>query len=272
MKRLLVVANETVGGTALIDAVKKHAEGGDVKVTVICPQNEPKGGWVIYDDAARGAAENRLQTTLAQLREIGIEADGEVMDPDPYAATMDAIHAFGADEVIISTHPETRSGWMRKDLVTRIEEDSGLPVEHVVVDLDAEREDVDAHARRGEPDGRVRAAPRADRREEPRGRTTGSRSIVPASGGSGDPHERLAHLLKRLSDEGIQAVGQVGPPGPVHRDPERDAVLRRRRHRHLDVRGRALGLAAGQPRSSASRPPRRGRSSTSSPRREKVES
>ena len=48
---------------------------------------------MIYDDAARGAAENRLETTLAQLREIGIEADGEIMDPDPYAATMDAIHA-----------------------------------------------------------------------------------------------------------------------------------------------------------------------------------
>jgi hypothetical protein len=142
MKHLLVVANETVGGTALIDAVKKRAGGGEVKVTVICPQNDPKGGWVIYDDAARSAADNRLQTTLAQLREVGVEADGEIMDPDPYAATMDAIHAFSPDEVIISTHPETRSGWMRKDLVSRIEDDSGLPVEHVVVDLDAEREDV----------------------------------------------------------------------------------------------------------------------------------
>ena len=68
-----------------------------MKVTVICPQNDPSSGWVIYDDAARGAAENRLKTTIAQLREIGIEADGEIMDPDPYAATMDAIHAFGAE-------------------------------------------------------------------------------------------------------------------------------------------------------------------------------
>src|SRR5918996_5690681 len=142
MKRVLVVANETVGGSALIDAVKKHGEGGDVKVTVICPQNDPGGGWVIYDDAAGGAADNRLQTTLAQLREVGIDADGEIMDPDPYAATMDAIHAFNPDEVIISTHPETRSGWMRKDLVSRVEDDTGLPVEHVVVDLDAEREDI----------------------------------------------------------------------------------------------------------------------------------
>jgi len=213
MKRLLVVANETVGGTALIDAVKKRTDGGDLKVTVICPQNDPKGGWVIYDDAARGAAENRLQTTLAQLREIGIEAQGEIMDPDPYAATMDAVHAFNPDELIISTHPETRSGWMRKDLVTRIEEDTGLPVEHVVVDLDAEREDVN----------RTLVVANQTVGSEPLHNRIAEKSaegnhlftvIVPASGGSGDPHDRLAHLLKRLTDDGIQAVGQVGHPDP----------------------------------------------------------
>ena len=213
MKHLLVVANETVGGTALIDAVRKRGETGDVKVTVICPQNDPKGGWVIYDDAARSAADNRLQTTLAQLREIGVEADGEIMDPDPYAATMDAIHAFNPDEVIISTHPETRSGWMRKDLVSRVEDDSGLPVEHVVVDLDAEREDVN----------RTLVVANQTVESEPLHRRIVEKSgegnhrftvIVPASGGSGDPHERLAHLLKRLSDEGIQVVGQVGHPDP----------------------------------------------------------
>jgi hypothetical protein len=213
MKRLLVVANETVGGTPLIEAVKKRAEGGDMKVTVICPQNEPRGGWVIYDDSARGAAENRLQTTLAQLREVGIEADGEIMDPDPYAATMDAIHAFGADEIIISTHPETRSGWMRKDLVSRIEEDSGVPVEHVVVDLDAEREDVVRTL--VVANQTVESEPLFERivakNSEGNHRFT---VVVPASGGAGDPHERLAHLLQRLSDEGIPAVGQVGHPDP----------------------------------------------------------
>jgi hypothetical protein len=213
MKKLLVVANETVGGTALIDAVKKHAESGDVQVTVICPQNDPKGGWVIYDDAARGAAQNRLETTLAPLRDIGIEADGEIMDPDPYQATMDAIEAFGADDVIISTHPETRSGWMRKDLVTRVADDSGLPVEHVVVDLDAERED--ALRTLVVANQTVDSEPLHQRIVEKNGEGAHLFTVVvPASGGAGDPHERLAHLLKRLSDDGIQAVGQVGHPDP----------------------------------------------------------
>ena len=59
MKRILVVANETVAGKPLIDAVKRAAEGGEALVHVICPQNQPKHGYVIYDSTVRDAAENR---------------------------------------------------------------------------------------------------------------------------------------------------------------------------------------------------------------------
>src|ERR671935_1679402 len=138
-KTVLVVANETVGGRALIDAVEKRAQQGPIRVVVICPQNEPRHGYVVYDELVRTAAENRLAITLAELREEGIDAEGEVMDPDPYQATIDGIAHFNADEIIVSTHPETRSGWLRRDLVTRIRQDSGLPTTHVIVDLDADR-------------------------------------------------------------------------------------------------------------------------------------
>jgi hypothetical protein len=135
------------------------------------------------------------------------------MDPDPYAATMDAIDVFKPDEVVISTHPETRSGWMRKDLPSRIEEDSGLPVEHVVVDLDAEREDVVRTL--VVANQTVDSEPLHDRIVEKSGEGNHQFTlVVPASGGSGDPHERLAHMLQRLADEGIQAAGQVGHPDP----------------------------------------------------------
>src|SRR3989440_8309766 len=152
--RILVVANETVGGRALIEAVKGRAEAAHKRtepfhVTVICPQNQPRSGYVIYEASVRAAAENRLQMTLAQLREVGIEADGEVMDPDPFSATMDAIDSYGADEVIISTHPDTRSGWLRRDLVDRVRDASGLPGEHVRGDLHARRQHDTAQLGRG---------------------------------------------------------------------------------------------------------------------------
>src|SRR2546429_8757327 len=130
--RILVVANETVGGRALIDAIVRHAEkargeGKELSVVVVCPQNQPKKGLVVYDETVRKAAENRLETTLAQLREVGIEATGEIMDPDPFAATTDAFHTYGADQIIVSTHPQTRSGWMRRDLIDPGRDETGVP-------------------------------------------------------------------------------------------------------------------------------------------------
>jgi hypothetical protein len=217
---ILVVANETLGGRALTEAVKRRAEEAHsrnepFKVCVVCPQNQPKSGYVIYDDSVRSAAENRLETTLAQLREIGIEAEGEVMDPDPFAATTDAIDHFDADEIIISTHPETRSGWLRKHLVDRVKEETGLPVEHVVVDLDAERADtrrvlvVANQTVGGDP---LIAKLKEEAAESPATFVV----ILPQgeSGEHGDAHQRLAHTLERLNDEGLEAVGQVMDPDP----------------------------------------------------------
>ncbi|MEA2387994.1 MAG: hypothetical protein QOG41_767 [Thermoleophilaceae bacterium] len=218
--RILVVANETVGGRALIDAVKKYAEeahgrGEPFHVTVVCPQNQPKSGYVIYEDSVRSAAENRLATTLAQLREVGIEADGEIMDPDPYSATMDAIGAYGADQVIISTHPDTRSGWLRRDLVDRVRTDSGLPVEHVIVDLDADRAHV-THtlvvANQTVGGGPLIELLKKKGAESPHNFVV----ILPQGEGGehGDAHSRLAHTLKLLTDAGLAAVGQVMDPDP----------------------------------------------------------
>jgi hypothetical protein len=215
MKHVLVVANETVAGKPLIDAVQRHAQGGEVDVYVICPQNQPKHGYVIYDEMVREAAENRLKMTLALLHEEGLEAEGEVMDPDPYVAVMDALGERDVDEIIISTHPETRSGWLREGLVDRVRRAARRPVEHVVVDLDAERNDVkrtlvvanQTVASRELLDALKKKAGEDDRR-----------FIVIApqseSESEGDPHDRLAQTLEELENAGLHAVGQV-----EHHDP-----------------------------------------------------
>jgi DNA-binding LacI/PurR family transcriptional regulator len=212
-KSVLVVANETVGGRALLDAVEQRAKQGPIRVHVICPQNEPRHGYVVYRDLVEAAAQNRLDTTLAELREEGIEADGQVMDPDPYNATMDGIAQYHADEVIISTHPETRSGWLRRDLVERIRTDSGLPVTHVVVDLDADR----AHRRSTlvVANQTVGGQPLIDLLKE-KAQESPHRFIVitPQSDGSDAAADRLAHTLSRLREAGLDAIGQVGDPDP----------------------------------------------------------
>jgi hypothetical protein len=218
MKRILVVANETVAGKPLIDAVKRAAGAGEAQVHVICPQNQPKHGYVIYDSMVRDAAENRVKMTVALLREAGIEADGEVMDPDPYAAVMDALGDQDYDEIIVSTHPETRSGWLREGLVDRLKRAARRPVEHVVVDLDAERDDVKRTlvvANETVDSRPVLDALKRKASEEPRRFIV----IAPQSGGGNgdgdnDPHERLARTLKELEDVGLEAIGQVADPDP----------------------------------------------------------
>jgi hypothetical protein len=218
MKRILVVANETVAGKPLIDAVRKRAEGEDVHVHVISPQNQPKHGYVIYDEHVRDAAQNRLEMTLALLREAGIDADGEVMDPDPYSAVMDALGEEDYDEIVISTHPETRSGWLRQGLVDRVQRAARRPVEHVVVDLDAERDDVKRTlvvANQTMTSRPLLDALKKKASEEPRRFIVIAPQSEPGDGdGEGDPHERLAATLKELEDAGLHAIGQV-----EHHDP-----------------------------------------------------
>jgi hypothetical protein len=213
-KTVLVVANETVGGRTLIDAVKKRAAQGPIHVCVICPQNEPRHGYVVYDELVRKAAENRLEITLGELRDEGIDAHGEVMDPDPYQATMDGIAQFHADEIIISTHPETRSGWLRRDLVDRIRSDSGLPVTHVVVDLDADR--THRVSTLVVANQTVGGAPLLQLLER-KAAESPHRFIVVVPRGDGtseEAGERLSQTLARLHEAGLEATGQVLDPDP----------------------------------------------------------
>ncbi|HEV7773946.1 MAG TPA: universal stress protein, partial [Conexibacter sp.] len=127
MANVLVVANDTHGGHSLIEAIKARAAKGDASFVVIAPQNKPQSGMVIYDEAVRDAARHRVESTLSALRELDIEARGDVMDPDPFNATLDAVREYGIDEIIVSTHPETRSGWLRRDLIERVQEATSLP-------------------------------------------------------------------------------------------------------------------------------------------------
>jgi hypothetical protein len=71
-----------------------------------------------------------------------VHARGEVGDSDPVQAIEDALRTFGPDEVIISTHPEGRSNWLERGVVTGARERFAVPITHVVVDLEAEREEV----------------------------------------------------------------------------------------------------------------------------------
>jgi hypothetical protein len=143
-RRILVIANETVGGTALRETIREKAEGyPSSKVHVVAPAlNTLVRHWASDEDPARRAAEERLRDSLERLRAGGIDASGEVGDGEPLQAMEDGLRLFDADEIVISTHPEGRSHWLEKGVVAAARERFAVPVTHVVVDLEAEREDV----------------------------------------------------------------------------------------------------------------------------------
>jgi hypothetical protein len=124
---VLVVANETVLDEPLLRRLRQRAAEGPAAFLIVCPQSDPS-------QAEHPEAERRLRAALATLRDEGIEAHGQIAHPDPYTAAMQVIEDERVDEVIVSTFPGERSGWLRRHVVERLRKDAGVPVEHVVAE------------------------------------------------------------------------------------------------------------------------------------------
>ena len=137
--RILVVANETVGGPELLAEIRERSAGRRTRVHVVCPAlNSPLRHWVSDEDEARAKAQSRLDESLASMRAVGLEAGGEIGDGDPLQAIEDAVRTFRPDELVISTHPVGRSHWLERGVVEKARERFEVPLTHVVVDLDAD--------------------------------------------------------------------------------------------------------------------------------------
>jgi hypothetical protein len=221
MKTVLVVANETLGGRPLIEAVRAHAAEEETRFVLCVPLTRPRAGYVVYDDAAFDATQVRVDLAVGFVRSEGMDAVGEVGDPDPYAATMDAVREYDPDAIIISTYPEARSGWLRRDLIERIRDASGLPVEHVVADIDSEGLSFHitlAVANRTASGDELLDALKAKAAAEGDKRERLFIVVVPQEGGDGSAtrraRTRLSLVLRRLHDAGLTAAGVIGDPDP----------------------------------------------------------
>ncbi len=217
MPNILVLANETIGGRRLLERIVERGSQQDARIFIVVPRTRPKFGNVVYDEAVRSSAQVRVDLALAFARNEGIDAQGEVGDEDAYNAAMDAISEHAIDEVMVSTHPTSSSGWLRRDLPERIEADSGLPVEHIVVDI----------ANEGLPFGvalvianQTVAGDALVERLKGLAEDGPRRFIVVVPQDSGDgvavaaSKDRLAQLLASLEEAEVVAAGMIGDPDP----------------------------------------------------------
>jgi len=140
--RVLVIANETVGGEELRNALVARAARMP-EVRVVCPILPSRAHYLASDiDSELVEARERLAQTLAWASANGIEATGRVSEEPPVGAAADELRRFAADELIVSTHPPERSRWLESGLVERLESELDIPVHHVVVDLARDAEPV----------------------------------------------------------------------------------------------------------------------------------
>jgi hypothetical protein len=220
LTEILVVANETLGGRRLSELLAQKAKVNEsLTIRLVIPQSRPRRGSVIYLQSVRDAAQVRLDLALSVLHDAGFDATGEVGDSDPFSATLDAIGERKPDEIVISTLPATASGWLRRDLVERVAEASGIAVQHVISDLDED------------------SPPPSDTTLVVANRTASSAEltdhltelahsggehlfivVVPALETDGRAaaaaHAHLAAVLAGLREAGLVVAGLVGDPDP----------------------------------------------------------
>ena len=213
---ILVVANETVVSHALVELLEKKAADDSVRVVVVAPVNQPRQGYVVYYDTRRAAARRRLDRTLDLLRKAGVPATGVVVEADPVAALQDAIHQLAPDEIVVSTHPQKQSGWLRRNAVDQMHRVAGsIPFQHVVVDLAAEHGEANVlvvanQTVLGEPllakiRERAAASPAGFLIISPQGEAEGSYD---------EAEHRLLRAVTLLRSEGLDVHGQISHPDP----------------------------------------------------------
>ena len=214
---VLVIANETLVGGELVAAVERRAAKGPIRVAVVVPVSQPREGYVVYRDSRRASAGRRLERTLTALREAGIPAHGGVFEDEPLAAVRDVLASEEVDEIIVSTHPETKSGWLRKNLVEEIRRAAGdRPVEHVVADANA-RTGVNVLVVANET---VLGEPLLERIRARAAQGDGAAFLVvcpqsdPTRAEHPEAERRLRSALATLRAEGIEAHGQIAHPDP----------------------------------------------------------
>lgn len=153
-KRVLVVANQTLGGEALVDRIRARATEGPCAFSLVVPASSPPADGFAGGTGARGSddavpgdaapdpvvghrpdpgraaelAARQLAVGLGRLHDVGVTADGAVGDRDPFVAVRAALAAGAFDEVIVSVLPSGVSHWWRQQLPGRVQRLSGLPV------------------------------------------------------------------------------------------------------------------------------------------------
>jgi hypothetical protein len=118
----LVVATRTVASEELVSKLKGMASDSPHRYTIICPRS---------GDLEREEVCDRLARLLAELYRSEIDATGQPMSPEPFAAVQNAVAHYRIDEILISTLEGQQSKWLEEGLIEKVRGITDKPIEHI---------------------------------------------------------------------------------------------------------------------------------------------
>ena len=131
-RRILIVANQTVGSAQLIEEVRRRIAAGACEFAMLAPAVDARLSRRTEGEA-REDQRRRVEEACARLRELGAPVRATIGDIDPLRAIQDLllVESEGFDEIILSTLPAPISAWLKLDLAARITRRFGIPVTHI---------------------------------------------------------------------------------------------------------------------------------------------
>jgi hypothetical protein len=131
-RRVLVVANDTLGEEALLSEVERLASGPATHVLLLVPALIPPGARLTGAvDSLLDQARARLETALNRVGHDLVVA-GETSEADPLEAIEDTFATFAPDEVIVATRWEQAASGLEPRLAGLVRERFAVPVRHLV--------------------------------------------------------------------------------------------------------------------------------------------
>ena len=142
MRRILVVANQTVTDDRLVAEVLRRATAEpDCEFFIVVPQTplsqqelalrHSEHPLAFGETGPVALARRRLREALSIFAHTAVNIAGDIGDANPVKAVAAVMAVRPVDEIIVSTLPRRQSRWLAADLPTRLHRKTGLPVTHV---------------------------------------------------------------------------------------------------------------------------------------------
>jgi hypothetical protein len=133
--RLLVLTSEPVTATQLREAVPDGVDPGNAEVIVVAPalHEDAIHFWMSDADDAISKADRVRRETVQRLDREGVSASGDTGESDPEQAIEDALQRFGADRIVMFTHPESDRRYKEGLDPSELERRFGVPVDRATL-------------------------------------------------------------------------------------------------------------------------------------------